>query len=210
MRKIAQRSDIRDLILDGVDVLLSRYGYRKMTMEDLARQVGIGKGTIYLHFPSKKDVTLSHIDRIVDRVLVQLRAIAHGPEPIEVRLREMLMTRVLFRLDSVQHYSESMNDLLSDLRTELLARREGHFEREAALFAEILRQGKKSGMFYFGEAIETSRVLITATNALLPYSLSVQELGSHRKIADRTHRVADLLVAGLMSRRLNIVRGTKK
>jgi Bacterial regulatory proteins, tetR family len=66
MRQIAQRSDIQDLILDGVDVLLSRYGYRKMTMDHLARQVGIGKGTIYLHFPSKEEVTLSHINRIVE------------------------------------------------------------------------------------------------------------------------------------------------
>jgi AcrR family transcriptional regulator len=40
MRQIAQRQDIRDLILDGVDILLARYGYRKMTMEDLAREVG--------------------------------------------------------------------------------------------------------------------------------------------------------------------------
>ena len=34
-------------------------------MDDLAREVGIGKGTIYLHFRSKEELALSHIDRIV-------------------------------------------------------------------------------------------------------------------------------------------------
>ena len=42
MRQVAKRSDIRDLILDAVDVLLARYGYGKMTVDDVAKQVGIG------------------------------------------------------------------------------------------------------------------------------------------------------------------------
>ena len=45
--------------------LLARYGYRKMTIDDVAREVGIGKGTIYLHFKSKEDVALSRIDRVI-------------------------------------------------------------------------------------------------------------------------------------------------
>jgi len=49
--KIAKREDIRDLILDGVDVLLAKFGYKKMTMDDVARQVGIGKGTDLPSFP---------------------------------------------------------------------------------------------------------------------------------------------------------------
>ena len=66
MGKIAKREDIRDLILDAVGGLLAAYGYGKMTMQDVARQVGIGKGTIYLHFPSKEELVLAHIDRIAE------------------------------------------------------------------------------------------------------------------------------------------------
>src|SRR5215831_6204634 len=101
MRQIAQRDDIRDLILDGVDTLLSRYGYRKMTMDDLAHEVGIGKGTIYLHFTSKEEVALSHIDRIVERLCDELEYIARAKDPADVRIRKMLQLRVLYRFDSV-------------------------------------------------------------------------------------------------------------
>ncbi len=36
---------MRDKILDATERLLARYGYAKMTVEDIAREAGIGKGT---------------------------------------------------------------------------------------------------------------------------------------------------------------------
>src|SRR5260370_14596020 len=112
MRAVAVREDIRDLILDAADRLLARYGYRKMTIDDLAKEVGIGKGTIYLHFSSKEEIALSHIDRIVERLKEKLTTISLEDAPPAERLREMLITRVLFRVDSVQHYTERLNELL--------------------------------------------------------------------------------------------------
>src|SRR5215813_1503454 len=95
--------DTRELILDATEALLARYGYRKTTMDDIAREAGIGKGTTYLHFASKEDVFLATIDRIVDRLCARLREIAAGPEPLDERLRRMLAERVLYRFDCVSH-----------------------------------------------------------------------------------------------------------
>ena len=49
-----------------------------MTMDNLAQEIGIAKGTLYLHFPSKEALVLAHIDRIVYRLLAKLQMIAHG------------------------------------------------------------------------------------------------------------------------------------
>ena len=68
MVAIAPKSAVKDAILDATDRLLARFGYRKMTVEDIAAEAGIGKGTVYLHFSSKEEVVLSHIDRIVERL----------------------------------------------------------------------------------------------------------------------------------------------
>src|SRR6476469_8027718 len=87
----------REAILDATDRLLARYGFKKMTIDDLAREVGIGKGSVYLHFPSKKEIALSHIDRLVDRLKERMRFIAAGNEPIQERLRQMLVERVVYR-----------------------------------------------------------------------------------------------------------------
>ena len=56
MRDSVQTRTVRDAILDATDELLIKFGYKKMTIDDLAREVGIGKGTVYLHFPSKEEI----------------------------------------------------------------------------------------------------------------------------------------------------------
>jgi AcrR family transcriptional regulator len=43
-----------DRILDAAGELLLRMGYRKVAVEDIARAVGIGKGTVYLHWRNKE------------------------------------------------------------------------------------------------------------------------------------------------------------
>jgi AcrR family transcriptional regulator len=200
MRAIATREDIRDVILDAADRLLARYGYKKMTMEDLAHEVGIGKGTIYLHFPSKEEVVLSHIDRIVERLKVRLLEVARRDAPPAERLGLMLVERVLFRFDSVQHYTESISDLLAALRPGLLARRVRHFEEESHIIAGVLREGRRAGAFDFHDARAVARTLLLATNALLPYSLSTRELGEREDVEKEASRIVQLLLRGLLSR----------
>src|SRR5580704_16234461 len=99
--------ETRDAILDAMERLLARYGYKKTTVDDLAREAGIGKGTVYLSFPSKEEVALSSIDRVKEKLV----EIAHSADDSAQRLRQMLHARVLMRFDSVRAYSESLDDL---------------------------------------------------------------------------------------------------
>jgi AcrR family transcriptional regulator len=197
MRTTALREEVREAILDATDRLLARYGYKKMTIDDVAQEVGIGKGTIYLHFSSKEEVALSHIDRIVARLSERLRAIAQLDAPPAERLRQMLIERVVFRFDSVQHYTQSLNDLLAALRPRLLARRQRYFAEEAQLFAEVLSEGQRLKMFSVDDAEATAELFLMASNSLLPYSLSTRELGERADIEEKISRLADLLLAGV-------------
>jgi len=198
MKNYALREDVRDAILDATDNLLARYGYKKMTIDDLAQEVGIGKGTIYLHFASKEEIALCHIDRIVDRLKVLLNGIAQSKASPGDKIRQMLILRVLFRFDSVQHYTQSLNDLLAALRAQLLARRRDYFEQEAQNFSEVLIEGRESGVFNVSDPSGSAHLLLLATNSLLPYSLSTRELGERREIEEKAAAVADLLLTGLL------------
>lgn len=198
MPTITVKEGVREAILDATERLLARYGYRKMTVEDIAREVGVGKGTLYLHFASKEEVVLSHVDRIVDRLKERLQAIARSNATAAIRLRLMLLTRVLYRFDSIQHYTQSLNDLLAALRPGLLARRARYFDEEAQILADVLSQGKDAGEFEFGDALSTAYALLHATNALLPYSLSTAELGEREDVKEKTAAVADLILHGLL------------
>ena len=197
MRAIAVQENIREIILDAADRLLARYGYKKMTMDDLAQEVGIGKGTIYLHFRSKQEIVLSHVDRIVERVLERLKALGESDADPAAKLREMLVARVMLRFDSVQQYSESISEVLRDLRSALLERRERYFEREAEMIALVLKEGQRARAFRRHDAIGTARALVAATNSLLPFNLSTRELGKRKDVEQAVQRIADLLLNGL-------------
>jgi AcrR family transcriptional regulator len=200
MAAIAPKEAVKDAILDATDRLLARYGYRKMTVDDIAGEAGIGKGTIYLHFSSKEEVVLSHIDRIVDRLKERLKEIGSSDATAADRLRLMLLTRVLYRFDCVQHYTQSLNDLLAALRPGLLARRAQYFEAEAQLFGDLLKAGRESGEFSFEDSHATAHALLQATNGLLPYSLSTTELGEREQVEQRTLDIASLMLNGLLIR----------
>lgn len=198
---LSSRQVMRDAILDAANELLGRYGYNKMTVDDLAAEVGIGKGTIYLHFPSKEEVVLSTIDRMVDRLLVKLAEIAEGPGSVASRLESMLVTRILYRFDNRHHDSKSMDELLSALRTPYLARRERYFAAEAAVLAEVLEEGRAHDELSLDDVAATAQTLILATNALLPSNLSARELGKRKHVAEQATGLARLLVRGLAPRR---------
>jgi AcrR family transcriptional regulator len=200
MSKTSDPKDLTDRILDAADRLLARYGYQKMTIDDLAREVGIGKGTVYLHFRSKEEIVLFRVDRVVRRLVDQLLAIAQSDASPDVKIRRMLLLRVMFRFDSVQHYTESISEVLRALRSGLLERHQKHFEQEARVFAKVLKEGQDSGLFHNVHGLRTARVLLVATNSLLPFSLSTRELGSRREVENKCKKVADLLVGGLLAR----------
>ncbi len=200
MKNSVRQKEVREAILDATDQLLARYGYRKMTIDDLAREVGIGKGSVYLHFTSKEEIVLSHIDRIIEQLKGKLAAIAKGAEAPDKRIEKMLVARVLHRFESVQHYTLNLNDMLAAIRPKFLARRATYFQEEARIFAAVVEEGQQAGEFADGNAFSIAESLILATNSLLPFSLTTRELGAREEIDEKTRHLAKLLMQGLCRR----------
>src|SRR3569623_1598128 len=48
----------RRAILDAARTVFARQGYTATVVEDIAKHVEIGKGTLYLYFPSKEQIYL--------------------------------------------------------------------------------------------------------------------------------------------------------
>lgn len=55
-------SEREKLIFDATERLLGKFGYDKTTVADIAKEAGISKGAIYLHFKSK--------DELIERLLI--------------------------------------------------------------------------------------------------------------------------------------------
>ncbi len=68
-------------ILDAAAALISRLGYSKTSINDIAAEAGISKGAVYLHFSSKEALFEALILRESERVLVEVaRAMTLDPD----------------------------------------------------------------------------------------------------------------------------------
>ena len=76
-----ERNPREDRILEAAADLLVRFGYRKATVDDVAREAGVGKGTIYLHWKDKNELFRAAIWREQQRLTEDIkRRIAADPD----------------------------------------------------------------------------------------------------------------------------------
>lgn len=176
---------------------MGRYGFRRITMDDIAKEAGFAKRTIYLHFEGKEDLGLSSIGRVVEAAYDRMQAIATSEAEPEERLRNMLIERVMTRVRSVADYYLSLDELFEAVRPAYMERRRHYFSKESDLIAQILAEGKRLRRFQLENPHATADTLLLATNAFLPYSLSVHDLGRPDEIEKRLKRMVDLLIRGL-------------
>ena len=75
-------------IMDAAAELLLKWGYGKVTIDDVARQAGIGKGTIYLHWKNREELFYSVLMR------EQLAAVEEQVDVMRRDPREILLHRI--------------------------------------------------------------------------------------------------------------------
>ncbi|GAA2352903.1 TetR/AcrR family transcriptional regulator [Nonomuraea africana] len=78
-----------DRILDTAQDLLLRWGYRRVTIDEIARRAGVGKGTVYLHWRTRDELFLAVGGReavaMIEAVVAAMRA-----DPAEIALHAYL------------------------------------------------------------------------------------------------------------------------
>jgi AcrR family transcriptional regulator len=200
MTPSSELADIRTRLLDAAERLLAHYGYKKMTMDDLAAEAGVGRRTIYCHFKNKEELALATLDRTIDLLVAELRRLAEADVHPAERLRRMLVGRILFLFDREQNYFHSLDDMYAAIRSRYKAHREKYVLAEAEVFAEVIRDGQRRGALEGGDPVAVAHALVWATSTLTPFSLSPRELGAREVVAQRIQQIAGLLLLGIVRR----------
>jgi AcrR family transcriptional regulator len=193
----AGKTGTRDALLDAAENLLGGLGYRKLTVEDVARGAGLSRRTFYLHFAGKEEATLAVLDRDIDRLVEGLRRLAREPGTARDRLGAMLRFRVRFLHERARRRTDANDEIYGQLRPLYMPRREGYLATESAVFAEVLDAGRRDGELRFDDAGETATLLLLATNAFLPFGLSPRQLRRKAELDRRVASMAELLLRGL-------------
>lgn len=136
--------ELKDRILSNTKELFLRYGIRSISMDDIARHLGISKKTIYLHFTDKNDIIKQSLALHLASERSLLKTIQQeGPDSLYVIME---MNRCWQK-----HLLEITSSLLFELQKYHVAAwhmAEKHKKEFVYVFVkEVLQQGVASGLF---------------------------------------------------------------
>ena len=168
--KERQRQERADLILQMAEAVLSEKGYHDTTIDEIAARVGIAKGTVYLHFPSKIDLVVALFDRDANSFLEFAQQVAQTGDSARVKLEHILRhTYEGMRGKRTQLFMALLSS--TSVRNELIEKRGGMGEQVTSLarvIEAILEEGKAAGQL--DATIPTPVLLRTFLGLLSPRS----------------------------------------
>ncbi|PID91704.1 MAG: TetR family transcriptional regulator [Bacteroidetes bacterium] len=152
-------------IVHAAKSVFARFGFKKTSMDMIARSIGKGKSSIYYYFKSKEDI----FQAVVEQEAIELKnEIYHAVNSVELP-RQKLKTYILTRLKTL----EKMDNLSNALRGDYLSNL--HFinqvkaryrAEEMEMVSEILLYGQQRGKFEFENVREVAKPIVLAISGL--------------------------------------------
>jgi len=196
-RLVEQRKDLlasmmRDGIYEAAVAVMTRYGMEGTTMDRVAEEAEVAKGSLYNYFPSKLDLLKFVHDKTV--------------EPMEQRAQEILAEEIpaLQKLESLirewfgylDKHRGLFNFLFNDqvARELLLDRKSSGHAKAVEDVATIVRQGIQEGTLRQLDPMRVAWLLFGAMREIVEGQLSNNET---RPMINLTEEVLDFVLHGI-------------
>jgi TetR/AcrR family transcriptional regulator, cholesterol catabolism regulator len=156
-------------VLDAAAKVFAERGYSEASVQDVADELGILKGSLYHYIRTKEDLLfwlLEAVHRDVEEILEEVAAV-EGLDPLE-RIALYVRRQVLYNLDNLQRisiYYHDMDRLSEDRLAKIVSQRHAHErfvnglirEAQAAGLAEQSLDARVLTNCLFGTVIWTYR-----------------------------------------------------
>jgi len=151
--------DKEDLILQAAQLRFAGYGYSKVTMDEIAEDIGMAKASLYYYFPTKEAIFRSVIQHEQEEFLSRIKTIIEGALPVSQKFLEYIRLRIKLteQLSNLSHFhKQGWNDvkpIFKDLFTEFL-------QQELRQITHILQEGKKNHEFRLDHPQKTASMIL--------------------------------------------------
>lgn len=90
------RDDKRQRILSAAATVFAERDFHRVQVSHVAERAGVGKGTVYLYFPTKDDLHRAALEESLDGLREEVLSEAQGDAPVERTLRAMVLAVLRF------------------------------------------------------------------------------------------------------------------
>ena len=161
------RDERHAAILRAAWKMMCRYGFAKTTVNEIASEAGIGKGTVYLYFDSKEDILIALVSETNSRILDNMERIASSGLPAGEKLQKMLLSRALEIYDVV-HANQHGEEIIASHKPAIVKSLGWFFRKQKKLYEQVIREGVKAGVFNEKSPSQAANVLGSLSELLTP------------------------------------------
>jgi AcrR family transcriptional regulator len=147
-------------ILDAAMIVFSRKGFHQARMDDIVKQSGLSKGTIYWYFRSKDEIITTILGDHFEREFTNLGEIHNGEGSASERLLKFMRISLSDLIPMLKHMPLVYEFYAFALREETVHNTlKKYFRSYVELLIPIIQQGIDSGEF---RSINTREAAIAA------------------------------------------------
>jgi len=199
-RETTTPKDKREVILTAAFSLFGHYGYRRTSIDDIAQEAGIAKGTVYLYFKSKDEIFRALSQQLIDQMLATTETAQTATTSIAEQLRDMLDAKFGYFFELL-HRSAHVREILdakNQLCTDLFAQADRRYQRMLAGTIAEAEKRRELNLARVGLEPEAAAELLTrSASGLGTYGTTAPTLPAFRRHLDALVRV---FVVGLGGR----------
>lgn len=132
----------KEQIMNAAWVVFAQSGFHKARMDDIAKQAGLSKGTLYLYFKSKDELGIALLDRMFALELEGLQSLLAQDGPIRKRLFSH-WEKIATQLEELGPLSAVWYEFYAETSRQPQVQRyfKGYFVQFRGVVEEIVRQG---------------------------------------------------------------------
>src|SRR5690349_14979899 len=86
----------KDCILQAATKAFARFGFRKTSVDDIAKDAGVAKGTVYLACESKEDLFYQSIHRELREYIADCAKLIDPRKPADALLEQLVRASIAF------------------------------------------------------------------------------------------------------------------
>src|SRR5262249_24804761 len=91
-----RRNDKRQRILAAATAVFAERDFHRVQVSDVATRAKVGKGTVYLYFPTKDDLQRVALEGSLERVAAEVVRAAESDAPVAVALHDIVLAILRF------------------------------------------------------------------------------------------------------------------
>lgn len=155
-------------ILTQIWDVLMQYGYEKMTLPIIIKELGISRGAFYHYFQSKEECVDAAIKLFIENAIAQLKAMDNMKISADIRLKKTVVNSV-----TLFHQNTEQDMIINQPENAVFHQKImiGLTKYLSPYFAEIIEQGIQEGVFYTNYPLEMAEMLLTLSNFYLDKEL---------------------------------------